>query len=85
MNILWSDGEREYVRANAGVLTDGQMAANLTRITGRAISEQSARKQRQKLGILKRPGRGVCRLVEDQPVVMARPRGLGLHMKGAAE
>lgn len=62
MNIVWKDQEVEYVRANSGLMTDKKLAENLTRITGRAVSMQSARKQRQKMGLRKRAGRGVCEL-----------------------
>ena len=60
MNRRWSDKEREYIKLNAGILTDKQMAAQLCRITKRHITLQSVRKQRQKMGIKKKHGRGVC-------------------------
>lgn len=64
MRIIWTDEEKEYVRANAGVLTDQQMADNLTRITGRHVPMSGARRQRQKMGLKKKHGRGVCQLDE---------------------
>jgi hypothetical protein len=39
-------------------------------MTGRKISVQSVRKQRQKLGILKASGRGFCKA---RPITQARP------------
>lgn len=86
MNKSWSDSDREYIRANAGVLTDEVIAANLTRITGRSITLQAARKQRQLMGLRKRHGRGICKLVADQPsirYVQKRPLGVPLSIKVA--
>ena len=71
MNRIWSETERDYIRENAGKLKDKELAAKLTQITGRVISLQAVRKQRQKLGIAKAPGRGKCDLAEDnQPVLV---------------
>lgn len=60
MNKIWSEAERQFIRDNAGKLKDKQLAAKLTQTTGRLISIQSVRKQRQKMGITKKPGRGKC-------------------------
>jgi hypothetical protein len=87
MNRTWSESDREYIRANAGVLTDEVIAANLTRITGRPISLQAARKQRQLMGLRKRHGRGICKLVADQPSIRympKRPLGVPITIEGAS-
>jgi transposase len=62
----WSETEKQFIIQNAGKMKDGEVAAALTRITGRTISLQAVRKQRQKLGIVKRPGRGLCSLKQDE-------------------
>ena len=43
-------------------MKDIDLARQLSQVTGRKISLQSVRKQRQKMGIEKQPGRGVCGL-----------------------
>lgn len=88
VNKVWSDDEREYVRANAGTMTDDALAMSLTRIVGRPISRQAVRKQRQKMGLRKRHGRGVCGLVDAVPVVridMRRPLGVPLVIRAETE
>ena len=62
MNQIWSEVERKFVRDNAGILTDKQGAEQLSRITGRKVTIHAWRKQRQKMGISKLPGRGICRI-----------------------
>jgi len=62
MNKTWTEMEKQYIRENAGIIKDSEVAAKLTEITGRKISIQSLRKQRQKLGLLKASGRGFCKL-----------------------
>jgi hypothetical protein len=63
MNRVWNEVERQFIRDNAGVLTDEVGAKQLTEISGREITVHAWRKQRQKLGLKKSPGRGVCALV----------------------
>ena len=62
MNQIWSEVERNFVRNNAGILTDKEGAEQLSRITGRRVTLHAWRKQRQKMGISKMPGRGICRI-----------------------
>jgi hypothetical protein len=62
MNQIWSDAERNFVRDNAGVLTDEQGAAQLSRITGRDITMFAYRKQRQAMKIVKKQGRSTCQV-----------------------
>lgn len=73
MRVHWNDHEREYVRANAGIMTDAELGANLTRITGRYISIFAAREQRQAMGLKKKAGRGVCKLQDDVPTLAHIP------------
>lgn len=60
MNKIWSDAEKAYIRANAATMKDKELAQKLESMTGRKVSLQSLRKQRQKLRIAKKPGRGIC-------------------------
>jgi hypothetical protein len=63
MNIVWNEKERNYIKEKAGDMTDAEIAAELSGMTGRHITLQAARRQRQRMGIRKMQGRGVCRLV----------------------
>jgi hypothetical protein len=65
MNQIWTDTEKEFIRQNAGILTDQQGANQLSEISGRNITVNAWRKQRQKLKLAKKPGRGVCQLAND--------------------
>ncbi len=62
MNTVWTEAEDNFVRQNAARLKDRELAATLTRLTGRPISEAGVRQVRKRLGIKKKPGRGVCEL-----------------------
>lgn len=62
MNQVWSPVEEEFIKQNAGKVTDEVGAAQLSEIVRRRISIHSWRKKRQKLGITKLPGRGVCKV-----------------------
>ena len=64
MNNVWSDIERQFIRDMADKVTDVMGARQLSEIVGRTITTNAWRKQRQKLGIKKAPGRGVCKLVD---------------------
>ena len=66
MNTVWSEEEREFVRQNSAILTDKEGSERLSKITGRNITLHSWRKQRQKLGVSKMPGRGVCKIREQE-------------------
>lgn len=62
MNQIWTAIEEQFVRENAGKLTDKKGAEMLSEQTGRRISVYAWRKKRQKMGLVKAPGRGICRL-----------------------
>ena len=66
MNKVWSDAEKEFIKSNAGKLTDKILSVKLTQITGRRVTLQAVRKQRQKMGISKQPGRGRCELTQEK-------------------
>ena len=60
MNRIWTDDERKFVIDNASSMKDLDIAIHLSKTSGRNVSLQSVRKQRQKLGLRKQPGRGIC-------------------------
>ena len=66
MNKVWAKEEKEFIRNNASMMTDKTLAVKLSQITGRNVTLQAVRKQRQKMGISKQPGRGICAVVEEQ-------------------
>jgi len=72
MNQIWSEAERKFIQDNAGILTDKEGAAQLSRITGRRVTIHAWRKQRQKLGISKMPGRGICKVYEKEEEIDVR-------------
>jgi len=65
VNKVWTETEKLFIRDTANHMTDEQGSSELSRITGRLITVDAWRKQRQKLGIKKKPGRGICAVVED--------------------
>jgi len=73
MNKVWKESEKQFVAENCGRMTDKILSQKLTDITGRKVSIHSVRKLRQSLGLKKKPGRGVCGLVEKEPEIPASP------------
>ena len=66
MNKVWEESEKAFIRNNADRMKDKELAIKLTQITGRTVSIQAVRKQRQKLGIVKAKGRGKCAVVKPE-------------------
>ena len=62
MNIIWTDEENQFVRRYSGQLTDEQLAQAFMKKFDRSMNTEQVRKQRQRLGIKKKHGRGVCAL-----------------------
>ena len=60
MNQVWTEQEKLFIRENSSILTDKEGAEQLSNIVGRKITIHAWRKQRQKMGITKMPGRGIC-------------------------
>lgn len=60
MNIKWSENDKNFIRDNAHRMKDADIAESLTEQTGRKVSLQAVRKMRQKLGLKKKCGRGIC-------------------------
>ena len=65
MNQVWSEAEKAFIRDSAGRLTDEAGSIELSKVCGRIVTVNAWRKQRQKLGIKKKPGRGICEVVLD--------------------
>lgn len=65
MNEVWNTFEEDFIRQNADTMTDKNGAAKLSEIVGRIVTVYSWRKKRQKLGLRKAPGRGVCKLARE--------------------
>ena len=72
MNIKWTVEEKEFIKDNAGFMKDKELARELENKSGRSITVDALRKVRQKLGIKKKHGRGVCALVYS-PVEKEKP------------
>ena len=62
MNIKWSAEDRQFVREHAAHTKDKDLAKELSKRSGRNVSLGAVRKLRQRLGILKKRGRGICEL-----------------------
>jgi hypothetical protein len=65
-NVVWSDAQKEFVRANADKLKDHQLAATLSKICDRKVTLYSVRQIRQRLGIKKKQGRGLCEIARKE-------------------
>ena len=68
MNYVWSDVEKQFIKDNAANMTDEQLIVHLSKFTSRKISLHALRKQRRKLGIIKKCGRGVCAIHINKPI-----------------
>ncbi len=66
MNQVWTEAEKQFIRDSAGRLTDEAGSIELSKVCGRIITVNAWRKQRQKMGIRKNPGRGVCSVKESE-------------------
>ena len=64
MNIKWSAEERQFIRDNAHCMKDKDIAVEITSRSGRQVSLGAVRKMRQRMGVTKKSGRGVCKLKE---------------------
>ena len=64
MNIKWRNEDRQYIKDNAGAMRDQDIARELSLRNGRDVSLGAVRKLRQRMGIDKKCGRGICELDE---------------------
>lgn len=83
MNLVWSETELKFLIENAGRLKDAEVAATLSRLTGRHVTLAAVRHARLRLGIKKRHGPGVCEVRQVKKVLVClerlkgRPPGRG--------
>ena len=66
MNQVWTEAERQFIKDSAEALTDEAGAIELSKVCGRIITVNAWRKQRQKMGIKKNPGRGICSVKKEE-------------------
>ena len=64
MNIKWTMKDKQFVREHASSIKDKDLAKELSVRNQRAVSLDAVRKLRQRLGIIKKSGRGRCELEE---------------------
>ena len=62
MNVKWTPEEKQYIIDNSSHMKDKELSEKLTEKTGRAVTLDAVRKMRQKLGVKKKHGRGICAL-----------------------
>ena len=62
MNIKWTLEDKQFIRDNASSVKDKDLATTLSRRNQRIISIDAVRKLRQRLGVIKKSGRGKCEL-----------------------
>lgn len=74
MNIKWTFAEMRFIRENAHLYSDKQMAIMLSEFSGREIKQDALRKKRSRMGIHKVHGRG--RVEVDHK---AKTKPLGKH------
>ena len=60
MNIKWTEKERQFIIDNAATMKDKDLAEKIRQIADRTVTLDAVRKVRQKLGIKKKRGRGIC-------------------------
>tara|TARA_R110000744_G_scaffold138442_1_gene249264 strand:+ start:2289 stop:2495 length:207 start_codon:yes stop_codon:yes gene_type:complete len=60
MNIKWTEKERQFIIDNAATMKDKDLAEKISQIADRTVTLDAVRKVRQKLGIKKKRGRGIC-------------------------
>jgi hypothetical protein len=60
MNIKWTEKERQFVIDNAATMKDKDLAEKISQMADRTVTLDAVRKVRQKLGIKKKRGRGIC-------------------------
>lgn len=66
----WSDAELSFIRENINSLSDMELAVKLSGMTGENISTGMIRRQRRKLGVIKKRGRPCKNKVVDNPSVI---------------
>ena len=65
MNIKWTTEDKQFVKEKAAQIKDKDLAVELSIRNRRQVSLDAVRKLRQRLGIIKKGGRGKCELEEN--------------------
>lgn len=63
----WTDTELKFIENNQILLSDEELSAKLSQMTGQTISTAMIRRQRRKLGIRKPKGRRPKNRIVSQP------------------
>ena len=66
MNIKWTEKERQFIIDNAATMKDKDLAEKISKMADRIVTLDAVRKVRQKLGIKKKRGRGICGIRHEQ-------------------
>lgn len=61
---IWTPEEIEYVKNHSNDMTDEELARNLNHIYENRRTFSAVRKVRQRMGIAKASGRGVCKVTK---------------------
>ena len=64
MNTKWTSKDKQFVREHASHVKDKDLAIELGLRNKRTVTLDAVRKLRQRLGIIKKSGRGRCELEE---------------------
>mgnify|MGYP003138474159 FL=1 len=64
MNTKWTSKDKQFVREHASHIKDKDLAIELSLRNKRTVTLDAVRKLRQRLGIIKKSGRGRCELEE---------------------
>ena len=64
MNTKWTLKDKQFVREHASHVKDKDLAVELSLRNKRPVTLDAVRKLRQRLGIIKKSGRGRCELEE---------------------
>ena len=62
MNIKWTLEDKQFIKDHASNVKDKDLAPALSERNQRIVSIDAVRKLRQRLGIIKKSGRGRCEL-----------------------
>ena len=62
MNTKWTSKDKQFVREHASHVKDKDLAIELSLRNKRTVTLDAVRKLRQRLGIIKKSGRGRCEL-----------------------
>jgi hypothetical protein len=62
MNIKWTLEDKQFIKDHASNVKDKDLATKLSERNQRTVSIDAVRKLRQRLGIIKKSGRGRCEL-----------------------